>query len=398
MQGFSILKHDLKLVFFLLALSLYALWGSPTPDRPGVIELSVAVLLIFSISVSNLFKSQNLSLNEKTEKWRIAVWILWGYGLSVPVIVALSGEATITIMARDIIGFIFLCLPLFLYEFFDHKKNRQKFFLVLCLLIGVTFSIRVLLPNFILFDKTSELLYLANSPLVLFTSLFLASYACRKIFYKLDLHHLLFFGVCIIGSVVTLMAMFVDVQRASFAALALTIISLFIIGFIKAPLRTIIPLILMTILGVIFYDFLSVVSQDIAIKTSRVGLNMRFQEWQAVWERLSESWIYVLFGHGWGSSFASPAVGGLHVTYTHSLLSYMFFKTGLIGLILTLTYLVFIFEKLVRLYFSDPVKGNALLWPLLIPVFLYASHKSFDFGLLLVLILVMKRKEESYEI
>ena len=115
---------------------------------------------------------------------------------------------------------------------------------------------------------------------------------------------------------------------------------------------------------------------------------MRVQELQAVWEAISSSWFTVAFGQGWGSSFASPAVGGLQVTFTHSLLTYVLFKMGVIGLFLTLIYLFFVFEKLLRLYFIDPVKGNAMLWPLIIPILLYASHKSFDFGMLLTLILI----------
>ena len=65
------------------------------------------------------------------------------------------------------------------------------------------------------------------------------------------------------------------------------------------------------------------------------------------------------------------------------------------GLFLSLVYLFFIFEKVARLYFSNPVKGNALIWPLLIPILLYASHKSFDFGLLLSLIVISAPQREG---
>lgn len=183
--------------------------------------------------------------------------------------------------------------------------------------------------------------------------------------------------------------MFIDIQRASFIALLLSTVVMFVIGFVKAPLRIILPIIVTSVVVFTFHAVFMEILQGITTKTAQVGMNMRFQELQAIWEVSNDSWLYTLFGHGWGSSFTSPAVGGLHVTYTHSLLSYMFFKTGLIGLFLCLVYLFFVFEKLVHLYFSDPVRGNALMWPFAIPIFLYASHKSFDFGLLLTLILVM---------
>ena len=46
------------------------------------------------------------------------------------------------------------------------------------------------------------------------------------------------------------------------------------------------------------------------------------------------------------------------------------------------------------------MKGHALaaamFWPLVIPVFLYASYKSLDYGLLLSLILMVESKKESF--
>jgi hypothetical protein len=67
----------------------------------------------------------------------------------------------------------------------------------------------------------------------------------------------------------------------------------------------------------------------------------------------------------------------------------MFLKSGLIGLGLTLFYLFFILQKAIRLTFIDSVWGNALIWPFIIPVILYASYKSLDFGLIMTLILLM---------
>lgn len=395
MQGFEVFKQDFRLALFLLALSIYALWGSPTPDTPSIYEFTIGALLLGAIGFAALAKSQQIPA--KPSGWQSSAWLLWLYGLSIPMIIALGQEPSAKIIARDVIGFIFLCLPLFMYSFFHNKTVRQKYLLPVCLLIGVLFSLRVLMPDFSFFAATDELLYLANSPLVIFSLLFFVSFGLQKIFDQINVQNVLFTLITFGFAVIFLLAMFVDVQRAPLSVLAITLAFLFVVGLVKAPRKVIIPVIMIVILTFIFDDFLLAAYQDMAIKTSRVGFNMRLQEWQAVWESASHSWIVILFGHGWGSSFASPAVGGLHVTYTHSLLSYMFFKTGFIGLVLTLIYLAFIFEKLLRLVFIDPVIANALLWPLLIPVLLYASHKSFDFGLLLVLILVMAKKTDNKE-
>ena len=383
---------DVKLTCFSLALFIYALWGSPTPDRPAFIEMTIAVFLLLAVGVMAPLNGLRLCYKAEKPLWHIGGWLLWVLGLSVPLVVGiLQGADNISIF-RDIAGFFFLCLPLFFFGFFENNRNRQNALIMMCCFVGFVFSLRTLYSAFPVFNQTAELLYLANSPLVLFSALFIFFYGCYRLFQKLTVRNSLIFLGCLSLAGIFFLAMFADTLRASFAAFGVSAIILAIIGLIKAPLRIFPVLLVSGLIALLFHDFVGAVIQDIMLKTSQVGLNMRLQEWYAVWDSLSGSWISVLFGQGWGSSFASPAVGGLSVTFTHSLLSYMLLKTGLIGLILCLIYLFFIFEKLAVVYFSVPVKGNALLWPFLIPVWLYASHKSFDFGLLLVLILVMAQQ------
>ena len=389
--------NDWRLLFFSVALFLYALWGAPTPDNPGIVEIAIGLVLFFALCHVNLVHHIVGLIRDKKEYWQIALIALLLYGISIPLIGALiNGSSSISIM-RDMIGFAFLCLPVLLTSFLFGNKSRQRFFLFLVLIIGFLFSLRVLFPDFAFFYKTTEPLYLATSPLVLFSALFLVFLSCQKLFIRLKGVNIAFFIVGILASLIMMMAMFVDVQRACFIALLLSAIILFAIAFVKAPLRSLLPLGFVICLLLVISPLVLDVLQNVQMKTSRVGLNMRFQELLAIWEVMQASPISVIFGQGWGASFASPAVGGLHVTYSHSLLSYMFFKTGLIGLILTIFYLFFLFEKLVRLYLTEPVKGNALMWPLLIPILFYASYKSLDFGLLLTLILVstMQKKETS---
>ncbi len=56
-------------------------------------------------------------------------------------------------------------------------------------------------------------------------------------------------------------------------------------------------------------------------KTELVGVNMRWQEAAAVFDRLGDNFWAILFGRGWGATVASPAVGGMTVNFTHSLLT-----------------------------------------------------------------------------
>lgn len=385
---------DWRICAFGLALLLYALWGSPTPNNPDWVEAAIAVLLIISIGWEAIQHNFSFTLEKREEYWTLAAKIFFLYGVFVPLIMGAINGLSFQVIARDLIAFIFLCTPLFFYHFIKTKK-AEDIFLGLCILIGLLFAIRVLVPHFLLFKNTTELLYLANSPLVLMCTIFLAGLAAYQAFQTITLRRVFKILALACLASLPLIAMFVDLQRASFAALLLSSVSLGVIGFIKAPYKMIVPVIIGIVCFLIFQDYALNLLNNVNLKTSQVGLNMREQELMAVWNTASETTLSLLFGQGWGSYFASPAVGYLNVTFTHSLLSYLLLKTGLIGLCLCLVYLYFIFEKLVRLYCSNPVKGNALIWPFIIPIFLYASHKSFDYGLLLTLILVLSKRQKE---
>lgn len=385
---------DRRVFAFALALFLYALWGSPTPNNPDWVEATIATLLITAVGWNALNQNFSYALNAREEYWMLAAQIFFLYGVFVPLILAGINGWSPQIIVRDVIAFIFLCSPLFFFNFIKNKKMEALFF-NLCLLIGVLFAIRVLVPHFLLFRNTTELLYLANSPLVLMSTIFLMVLAAYYVFQTISFNRVIK-AIVIAGlASLPLMAMFIDLQRASFAALVLSTISLGLIGFVQAPKKMILPISLYLVCFFVFQDYALALLDGVNLKTSQVGLNMREQELMAVWNTASESTLSLLLGQGWGSHFASPAVGYLNVTFTHSLLSYILLKTGLIGLCLCLVYFYFIFEKLVRLYCSNPVKGNALIWPFIIPIFLYASHKSFDYGLLLTLILVMSSRQKK---
>lgn len=392
--------HDFSWMMFSGAILLYACFSSPTPDNPGLIEIIILLLFILALGIGNIyqsiFKIQKVTIRPK---WHWAVFCLFLYGITVPVIVSIGHHISLSVFIRDMIGFLFLCLPLFFGSFLLHVPARQKKMIILCLSIGIIFSIRVLFSDFSFLTQRQELLYLANSPLVLFTALYLILSSVNFIIKNNTIRSYCAAGLFMMLSAIPLAAMYIDFQRASFLAVGVSLSLLFVIRFFKVPLRTLFPIFLLSVLAIIFHQHISGVFDSISVKTSRVGLNMRVEEFLAVWDASRQSIVHLLFGHGWGASFASPAVGDLHVSYTHSLLTYSLLKAGLIGVGLTVVYLFFIFEKLCRLVFIEPVKGSALVWPFIIPVLLYASYKSLDYGLILVLVIAIdaqfRQKDEK---
>lgn len=385
---------DYRLLFFLVALLTYALVGAPTADNPGWIEGVIAVLLIASLGVGGFVQGFRFERDGKKQYWFLAAQVFLVFGLSLPILMAVINGVEPSDMLRDMIGFFFLITPLFFVVFLS-EEEKFKPFLVLILIIGFTFSLRTLFPDMVLNIRGSELLYLANSPIVLFSSIFLIGAGGRKLFEHVTLKNTFFFFFCFVIGVICLLAMMQDTRRAAFFAVFASIIFMAIAGVIKSPIKLLLPALFLSGLLFLFHQDIVHIVDEIRLKTSRVGMNMRFQEWQAVWRVIHSDWISLLFGKGWGASFASPAVGGLQVTFTHSLLSAMLLKSGLIGLLLCLVYLVFMFEKLCRLVFSNPVAGIALFWPFIIPVLFYASYKSLDFGLLLTLIVIWSKPEKS---
>ena len=396
-DGVHFLK-DYRLCFFFAALFLYGGFSSPTPDQPSFIELAISLLFIASVGVGGIYQNiSNLLRGARLPKWKLSGLILFLYGLIVPTILALYHDASLSIVIRDLIAFIFLCLPFFVLPFLLCSQKRQAFFEYGLLFIGLAFAVRVLFLDFSFFTKHEELLYLANSPLVLLSGLYFTLLAFDKISTLTNAKNFLVMLGCAGFAILPMVAMYIDFQRASFLALGASIIMFLGLGVIRTPLRVILPFVVLLGIAFIFYPYIADIIENISVKTSKVGLNMRYQEWLAVWSVAMTHPMTLLFGQGWGAEFASPAVGGLNVGYTHSLITYMLLKTGLIGLGLTLVYVLFIFEKVMRLVFIKTVKGSALIWPFIIPIMLYASYKSLDYGLVLTLILLIdiKLKAES---
>ena len=179
-DGKNIIK-DYRLLFFVAALVLYGVFSSPTPNNPNFIEFSVAVLLIFALGISNLsYPFFKLSYKKNSVKWELAGSILFLYGLIVPSIFSVYYDADILILSRDIIAFVFLCLPIFIVPFCLKNEARSHAFLIGILFIGLAFSIRVLFLDFSFFSQREELLYLANSPPVLLSGVYFLIYAFDK--------------------------------------------------------------------------------------------------------------------------------------------------------------------------------------------------------------------------
>lgn len=385
----------IKLCALLGLFFLYGMFGSPTPDNPSYIEAAIALLLIISIGWSGLSHSFQFSFRSDSYlSPYLFIKVFLVFGLSVPVIIGLTNPPNLNLMLRDIIAFLFLLLPVFFIPLIQNEKKLERALLIGIVSVGAVFSLRTFFPAMPVFPQTEELLYLSNSPFVLFAAVYVMGCVFTYLSKPINAHNsvLSLFYLSLMALII--LALMQDTQRAPIAALIVSFLFLFFVGLIRRPKTLFKPALFILIAVVFALPYVSEVIDPIIHKTYSVGFNMRFEELRAVWERASMNITTLIFGTGWGGQFESPAVGGLSVTYTHSLLSYMLLKTGVLGLFLTLSYLGILFRKTLIVLQEDRVVGIALLWAFIIPVFLYASYKSLDFGLLLTLLVCFSKAQD----
>lgn len=378
--------HRLRLGALCLAIVIYGAWGSPTPDQFGVVELSVAVLLMLGVGVKGVAGA--LVFSVRSPLWFRAGQVLLMFGLSTGVVCgALAGHGA-GAMARDVAAFGFLVLPVLLWASLKESFAARRGVVLAVLALGLLFGVRAGfdVPGLAAGD---DLYYLANMPSVLFAAIFLAGSAMTGFAARFSVQSL---GVALALSALAILALWPlaeTQQRASLGVFALSMAGIYTSCLWRYPRRALVMGGCLTLgLGAVWPEIGAVVS-DVQRKTALVGGNMRFEEWRAVWQDIAAHPFSLVFGQGWGAHFSSPAVADIRVNYTHGLLSSLLLKTGLVGLGLGLVYLVGLAAAALRLWRCWPVAALALAGPVLIDVFLYASFKSFDFGLVLSLIVLL---------
>ena len=387
---FNILNLNLRLLALLLVISIYALWGEPTPDNFGLSELLVGAGLIYVVGFKGLVGAFRFNA---MPGWQKAGALFLGYGLSCVLINGLMHGNSLSLIIRDVVPFLFLFLPVFLAGFLRQLDERERLLLIVFVaLSGVCFATRVIapvltdgnLPAFASYVRDPALL--ANAPTVLFAAVFLLGASGAVLVQGLTVRR----ALCAIGMIVLalapLAAMAAIQQRASVGYLVIAMFFLMAAGICKHPYRMGIPMLMAAAAVVIMAPIWTDIVQTLTHKNALVGFNMRGREASAVMDVIDDSLWSALLGKGWGTTVVSPAVGGAVVNFTHSLVTSTWLKAGLVGVFLMSTYMGLLGFRLLCVVRHNPVLAAAIAGPFLIDIFLYASYKSLDFGLLLLLI------------
>ena len=378
-----------RLACFFSALTFYAIAGLPTPDHPGVAEIIIAGLLILAVGLPDAAAALRPGLQEIP--WKFFGKALLIYGLSVALVAGVMQGHPASLILRDMIPFMFLVLPV-LMAGLSERPASPRLMLAGVLMVGLVFALRAVIEAYhgilplLFFSKSSELTYLANAPTILFAGLFLFGAAGERLLREFTLRSLMIFIFCTGLALLTLLPPLLTAQRASMAYAVFYVAIVGVLGLYYYPRRMIVIIAMIAAAALPLSGIISHAVDQLMQKHVLVGLNMRAQELQAIWQRITETPFTLIFGTGWGGTFESPAVGGVRVNFTHSLLTSAVLKTGMAGFILVILYLFSLAGVLLALIRRNPVLALALAGPVLIDTFLYASFKSFDFGLILLLI------------
>lgn len=381
---------DVRFFALLGAIVIYGLWGSPTPDGLGLAELVIAALLFCAIGLGGFYgiiSNQNASAKPLWfQVGRIALIVL---SLTAGAQFLLYGHDMADAL-RDIIALGFLGLPLLFYGLMAGRPDRFKIFIGVVAMSGFFFALRSLTlfagtPLFG-FLQSDELAYLSNAPTVLFGGIICGALAWQVLTGERLGRYKALWPLLVLAVLVILLAITVTMQRASLALMVLSFAVIAGQSFKAKPYRALALILLVALGAMAMWPLFHEIWSALAYKNRTAGANMRIEDLKAIWAAIGDTPMSLLFGLGFGGSFESPAVGNYTVNFAHGLFSASLLKFGLVGTALMMAYMGCFLWEIVKIPQSNMRLALALSAPFMICVFLYASYKSLDFGLLLSLI------------
>jgi hypothetical protein len=379
---FSDIKNNYQSYALLTAFVMYGLFSSPTPDVISWAEVVMGLLLLIAagpVNLAGIFSGASLWHGPREKKFLTICFL----SLLIPGTINgfLSGYEFNDIM-RDVIPLGFFFLALFLYG-----QNFEKELRYGLVFTGIFFALRfwpasgLTLSRFGLDRGNDEMLYLTSSPVVLFAGLYLlfkgTELRTQKWWWRL---------LCIFGAVICLLTLIATLQRAAIFLAALSIFFIFWHRTQKSPNFLMAMIATLFIAGIFLAPMIGDIVDLIWRKTVEVGDNERFAELHSVFGVLGVNPWHYLFGLGWGAKIVTAASGYADVRYTHMLLSYSLFKTGLIGFAATFSYGAWLVWRVILQFPQRAALSCAALPSLILGFTLYPSFKMLCFGAIIALL------------
>lgn len=291
-------------------------------------------------------------------------------------------------IVRDVIPLLYFSLPFVTFTLFKESitDNPEKFETIIkaLILLGFIYSTRECLAFFqsdsIGFYKTET--YMLQAPCVLF-ALIISNYRV------LTSNSLIAKIIYAMISITCILPLYFSTLRAPIALAIITPLGLAAITHPKI-MKPVMVLIFALLVEELFNS--EGIFEEFIKKQETYGSNNKLEELYTVLDSLMSSNIfYAIFGKGWGATWYSPAVRA-EVNYAHSLITYGALKLGILGVILSLLYSLYMLKIYIyssRIFIAGPTKTTtenmiimtAAACSLLVGGLLESAYKTLDFGI-----------------
>ena len=376
-----------------MAVILYGALSSPTPDVPGRREALIGLLLVLAVGIRQpifAFTGARALDRDAPSIERVGAIALplmfW-----IPLLRGLATDSEPAAIVRDVVPLLYLFAPVLFSPLLARNEDGQRLLAAALAVAGVLFASRFFAASGLEFGEigrltgSDRLLYLANSPSVLFAAIALGVFAFRPNAFTRPFS-LAMSGASLAGSLLCLAALAGTVQRGPLMLAAAAFLLAFGWRARQSAVALVFAPVLVAALTFAAYEPIAGTVALIQEKTALVGGNARVDEFAAVLEQVGRDPMALLFGDGWGALVASPAVGGLRVGYTHTFLGYVLLKSGLVGVAVLTAYFAVLLRAAATAVRFHPMLALAILPPLTLGTTVTTSFKFLDFGLLLVLL------------
>ncbi len=412
---------DIGFVMIILSYLLLVL-SSPMPINIGMIEIIMgAGLTIGALLVIR-------SLIALKDKALILPALCIAYFLLVPLLVGLVRGNNLSDIARDVAPLMFMVLLPLLITFLPHDRNspyRRQALLIAILAVGLVsalqfhhgivqlvgsmdaytsryapsltetkFGVSKLLDfisQWFIMDSTSYMMMVVKGqdPAILFSAIYLL---CLGLALTLLKPRRLLPGLLALGGGWLCAYEFSALGMRAYLGLTilgLVIYSLHLIRSRKLPLRN---FIIAGMLGLLLtYTQLINLAAQMWAKHQVAGLNGKIAEVYAALGVNTENFTAFLLGTGWGGLFPNPIVNGELTRFTHSLISYWFLKTGIVGFAVMVYFVTLLIRRsnLKGVWTSSHRLAVVLAASavIIIALFFEVTYKMLSFGMIVGLLL-----------
>lgn len=155
----------------------------------------------------------------------------------------------------------------------------------------------------------------------------------------------------------------------------------------RAIVRTTVAIFISSVLVSTFFGkYVLAIIEKVLTKSKVVGVNSKIEEFTSVFAT-DQGVISILIGNGFGSKVFAVGAGG-DVAFTHNLFSYVFFKVGVVGVVILLAVALWLLTRLIQRSGRFLILLPELLTLLYISLF-QGAYKHYGFSLLLGVVLAI---------